>query len=165
MTTTFLATVSALAELAYEPLAAALHELAVAIGLGARGRVPGELDRDGLPAGSQLADRGGEPGIARIRRADGGPSRRMRSGALEVAQSPYGPGGAGGALRVVFGRCLLPVRSAGRSFAESTSYSSDSSSDPTPPCRQIARNTATWPTSRRAPETPHAASASTSSVW
>src|SRR5438876_2720884 len=64
MTTTFLATVSALAQLAYQPLAAALHELAVAIGLGARGRVPGKLDRDGLPGGSQLADRGGEPGIA-----------------------------------------------------------------------------------------------------
>src|SRR6266851_4487878 len=32
MTTTFLATVSALAQFAYEPLAAALHELAVAIG-------------------------------------------------------------------------------------------------------------------------------------
>src|SRR6266699_3320529 len=64
MTTTFLATASALAQLAYQPLAAALHELAVAVGPGARGRVPGELDRDDLPAGSQLADRGGEPGIA-----------------------------------------------------------------------------------------------------
>src|SRR6266571_1829680 len=64
MTTTFLATVSALAQFAYEPLAAALHELAVAIGLGARGRVPRELDRDDLPAGSQLADRGGKPGVA-----------------------------------------------------------------------------------------------------
>src|SRR6266581_1121009 len=54
MTTTFLATVSALAQFAYQPLAAALHQLAVAIGLGARGRVPGELDRDDLPAGWRL---------------------------------------------------------------------------------------------------------------
>src|SRR5712692_7034098 len=64
MTTTFLATVSALAQLAHGPLAGALHELAVAIGLRARRRVPRELDRDDLPAGSQLPDRGGEPGIA-----------------------------------------------------------------------------------------------------
>src|SRR6266566_3079925 len=61
MTTTFLATASALAQLAYQPLAAALHELAVAVGPGARGRVPGELDRDDLPAGSQLAARGWRP--------------------------------------------------------------------------------------------------------
>src|SRR5712691_622484 len=64
MTTTFFATVSALAQLAHQPLAAAFHKLAVAIGLGVHRRVPRELDRDDLPAGAQLPDRRGQPGIA-----------------------------------------------------------------------------------------------------
>src|SRR3989454_2667633 len=58
MTTTFLATVSALAQFAHGPLAAALDELSVARGLSAFRGASRKPDHDDLPGGSQLADRG-----------------------------------------------------------------------------------------------------------
>src|SRR3989442_1143345 len=63
MTTTFLATVSALAQFAHGPLAAALNELPVAVGLNAFHGVSWKPDHDDLPGGSQLADRRGEPRV------------------------------------------------------------------------------------------------------
>src|ERR1700704_4131549 len=57
MTTTFLATVSALAQFAHGPFAGALDELAVALGLSALRHMSGKPDHDDLPGGSQLADR------------------------------------------------------------------------------------------------------------
>src|SRR6266705_2291294 len=74
MTTTFLATVSALAQFAHGPLAGALDERSVAVGLNA------------LPGGSQLADRGGEPRIVRVRRTNCGRFRLVRRSAREIAQ-------------------------------------------------------------------------------
>src|SRR5207245_4686069 len=72
MITTFLATVSVLAQFAYRPLAAPLDELSVAVGLSAFGGASRKPDHDDLPGGSQLADRRGEPRIVRIRRPNGG---------------------------------------------------------------------------------------------
>src|SRR5213594_4312891 len=86
MTTTFLATVSALAQFAHGPLAAALDELSVAVGLDAFRGVSRKPDHDDLPGGSQLADRGGEPRIVRIRRPNGGRFHLVRRSAREIAQ-------------------------------------------------------------------------------
>src|SRR6266850_2489663 len=85
MTTTFLATASALAQFAHGPLAGALDELAVAGGLSALG-VPRQRDHDDLPGGSQLTDRGGEPRIVRIRRSHGRRTGHVRSGTRKIAQ-------------------------------------------------------------------------------
>src|SRR5467141_1369379 len=52
MTTTFLATVSALAQIAHGPLAAALHELAPAFGSSALHRVSRKSDHDDLSRAS-----------------------------------------------------------------------------------------------------------------
>src|SRR2546425_9416150 len=84
MTTTFLATASALAQFAHGPLAGALDERAVAVGLNAL--VSRKPDHDDLPGGSQLADRSGEPRIIRIRRTNGGRFRLVRRSAREIAQ-------------------------------------------------------------------------------
>src|SRR5258705_2604388 len=96
MTTTFLATVSALAQIAHGPLAAALYELALAFGLSALRRVPRKPYHDDLARGSQLADRRGEPRIAGVRRANGGRLRPVRRGPREIAhghaESRRGPG-------------------------------------------------------------------------
>src|SRR5713101_6377907 len=86
MTTTFFDTVSALAQVPHDPLAGALDELAVAVGLNALGGVSRKPDHDDLPCGSQLADRGGEPHIIRIRRTNGGRFRIVRRSAREIAQ-------------------------------------------------------------------------------
>src|SRR2546421_12362756 len=86
MTTTFLATVSALAQFAHSPLAGALDELSVAVGLNALGGVSGKPDHHDLPGGSQLADRGGEPLVVRVRRSNGGRLRLVRRSAREIAQ-------------------------------------------------------------------------------
>src|SRR5260370_10174289 len=96
MTTTFLATVSALAQFAHGPLAGALDELAVAVGLSALRHVSRKPDHDDLAGGSQLADRGGEPRIVRVRCTNGGRSRPVRRSAGRIApghtESPRGPG-------------------------------------------------------------------------
>src|SRR5258706_12091377 len=96
MTTTFLATVSALAQIAHGPLAAALHELAPAFGSSALRRVSRKPDHDDFARGSQLADRRGEPRIGGVRRANGGRSRLVRRDPREIAQihaeSRRGPG-------------------------------------------------------------------------
>src|SRR2546422_11385019 len=84
MTTTFLAPASALAQFAHGPLAGALDERAVAVGLNAL--VSRKPDHDDLPGGSQLADRSGEPRIIRIRRTNGGRFRLVRRSAREIAQ-------------------------------------------------------------------------------
>src|SRR6266705_4992668 len=86
MTTTFLATVSALAQFAHGPLAGALDERSVAVGLNALGGVSRKSDHDDLPGGSQLADRGGEPRIVRVRRTNCGRFRLVRRSAREIAQ-------------------------------------------------------------------------------
>src|SRR6267143_2201991 len=86
MTTTFLATVSALAQVAHGPLAGALDERAVAVGLNPLGGVSRKPDHGDLPGGSQLADRGGEPRIIRIRRTNGGRFRLVRRSARKIAQ-------------------------------------------------------------------------------
>src|SRR5882762_6991816 len=86
MTTTFLATVSALAQFAHGPLAGALDELAVAFGLNSLGGVSRKPDHDDLPGSSQLADRGGERRVVRVRRTDGGRSGLVRRSAREIAQ-------------------------------------------------------------------------------
>src|SRR5882672_9494733 len=86
MTTTFLATVSALAQFAHGPLAAALDELPVAVGLNAFRGVSRKPDHDDLPAGSQLADRGGEPSVVRERGSNRGRFRLVRRSAREIAQ-------------------------------------------------------------------------------
>src|SRR5882762_11661794 len=96
MTTTFLATVSALVQFAHGPLAVALYELALAFGLRALRRVSRKPDHDDLPRGSQLADRRGEPRIGGVRRANGGRLRLVRRNPREIAQvhaeSRRGPG-------------------------------------------------------------------------
>src|SRR5258706_4450497 len=96
MTTTFLATVSALAQIAHGPLAAALYELALAFGLSALRRVSRKSDHDDLPRASQPADRRGEPRIGVVRRANGSRLRPVRRDPREIApihaQSPRGPG-------------------------------------------------------------------------
>src|SRR5258708_23133045 len=86
MTTRFFATVSALAQLAHGPLAGALDELAIEVGLGALRRVSRKPDHDDLPGGWQLADHGGQPRIVRVRRKDGARCRLVRRGAREIAQ-------------------------------------------------------------------------------
>src|SRR5438046_1450457 len=86
MTTTFLATVSALAQFAHRPLAGALDELSVAVGLSALGGVSRKPDHYHLPGGSQLADRGGELRIVRVRCSNGGRFRLVRRSAREIAQ-------------------------------------------------------------------------------
>src|SRR5882762_8341267 len=86
MTTTFLATVSALAQFAHGPLSGALHERPVAIGLNALGGVSRKPDHDDLPGGSQLADRGDEPCIVRVRCSNGVRLRLVRRSAREIAQ-------------------------------------------------------------------------------
>src|SRR5260221_12877831 len=86
MTTTFLAIVSALARIAHGPLAAALHELALAFGLSALRRVPRKPYHDDLARGSQLADRRGEARIAGVRRANCGRPRLVRRDPREIAQ-------------------------------------------------------------------------------
>src|SRR5712691_12618082 len=86
MTTTFLATVSALAQLAHGPLAGALDERAVAVGLNAFRGAPRKPDHDDLSGGSQLADRSGEPLVVRVRRSNGGRFRLARRSAREIAQ-------------------------------------------------------------------------------
>src|SRR2546421_9313091 len=86
MTTTFLATVSALAQFAHGPLAAALDELAVAVGLNAFRSVSRKPDHDDLSGGSQLADRGGEPRVVRVRRSNRRRFRLVRRSAREIAQ-------------------------------------------------------------------------------
>src|SRR6266851_8007163 len=86
MTTTFLATVSALAQIAHGPLAGALYELALAFGLSALRRISRKPDHDDLPRGSQLADRRGEPRIVRVRRTNGGRLRLVRRNPSEIAQ-------------------------------------------------------------------------------
>src|SRR5258708_7151500 len=84
MTTTFLATVSALARIAHGPLAAALYELA--FGLSALRRVPRKRYDDDLARGSQLADRRGEARIGGVRRTNGGRLRLVRRNPREIAQ-------------------------------------------------------------------------------
>src|SRR5437879_6033876 len=86
MTTTFLATVSVLAQVAHGPLAGAFDERAIAVGLSAFRGVPRKPDHDDLPGGSQLADRGGEPRVVRVRRTNGGRFRLVRRSAREIAQ-------------------------------------------------------------------------------
>src|SRR5438094_3569441 len=86
MTTTFLATVSALAQFAHGPLAAALDELSVAVGLDAFHGVSWKPDHDDLPGGSQLADRRGEPRVVRVRRPNRRGFRLVRGSAREIAQ-------------------------------------------------------------------------------
>src|SRR5258707_2474094 len=85
ITTTFLAIVSALAQIAHGPLAAALYELALAFGLSALRRVPRKPYHDDLARGSQLADRRGEPRIAGVRRANGGRLRLLPRDPREIA--------------------------------------------------------------------------------
>src|SRR6476660_3739118 len=86
MTTTFFATVSTLAQFAQGPLAGALDELAVAVGLSGLRHVSGQTNHDDLAGGSQLADRGGEARIVRVRCANGGRCGMVRRGAREIAQ-------------------------------------------------------------------------------
>src|SRR5882762_3181877 len=86
MTTTFLATVSALARFAHGPLSGALHERPVAIGLNAFRDASRKPDHDDLPGGSQLADRRGEPRVVRVRRPNGGRFHLVRRSAREIAQ-------------------------------------------------------------------------------
>src|SRR5882757_8608602 len=101
MTTTFLATVSALAQIAHGPLAAALYELALAFGLSALRRVSRKSDHDDLPRASQLADRRGELRIAGVRRANGGRLRLVRRDTREIAQIHAESGrGAGASERL-----------------------------------------------------------------
>src|SRR5258708_15178220 len=75
MTTTFLATVSALAQIAHGPLSGAFYELALAFGSIALRRVSRKRGHDNLPRASQLADRRGEERVVGARRTNG---RRMR---------------------------------------------------------------------------------------
>src|SRR5438105_8324969 len=86
MTTTYLATVLALAQFAHGPLAAALDQLSVAVGLSACRGASRKPDHDDLPGGSQLADRGGEPRVVRVRRPNGGRFHLLRRSAREIAQ-------------------------------------------------------------------------------
>src|SRR2546423_8554003 len=86
MTTTFLATVSALAQFAHGPLAAALDELPVAVGLDAFRGMSRKPDHDDLSGGSQLADRGGEPRVVRVRRSNRRRVRLVRGSTPEIAQ-------------------------------------------------------------------------------
>src|SRR5260221_12472110 len=88
MTTTFLATVSALAQFAHGPLAAALDELPVAVGLNAFRGVSRKPDHDDLPAGSQPADRGGEPTVARARGSNPGRCPPAPRSGREIAPRP-----------------------------------------------------------------------------
>src|SRR5260221_3464579 len=85
MTTTFLATASALAQFAHGPLAVALDELPVAVGLNALRGVSRKPDHDDLPGGSQLTDRGGEPSVVRERGPNRGRFRLVRRSAREIA--------------------------------------------------------------------------------
>src|SRR5689334_23714002 len=82
MTTTFLPIGRPLFEFSHDPFAVALRELAIALRLRRLGGVPRERDHDDLSRVPQLAHRGRETGVARVRRADrvlGGPwSRRAR---------------------------------------------------------------------------------------
>src|SRR5438046_4669392 len=91
MTTTFLATVSALAQVAHGPLAGALDELSVAVGLNALGGVSRKPDHYHLPGGSQLADRGGELRIVRVRRPHGVRFRLAPRSAREISRVPAAP--------------------------------------------------------------------------
>src|SRR6266581_638285 len=86
MTTTFLATVSALAQIAHGPLSVALYELALAFGLSALRRVSRKPDHDDRPCASQLADSRGEERIAGVRRMNGGRLRLVRRNPREIAQ-------------------------------------------------------------------------------
>src|SRR6267378_4946270 len=85
MTTTFLATVSTLAQIAHGPLAVALDELALAFESALR-RISRKPYHDDLPGGSQLADRRGEPQVVRVRRTNGGRLRLVRRNPREIAQ-------------------------------------------------------------------------------
>src|SRR2546427_8837442 len=89
MTTTFLATASALAQFAHGPLAGALDERAVAVGLNAL--VSRKPDHDDLPGGSQLADRSGEPRIIRIRRTNDADrkSTRLNSSHSQISYAVF----------------------------------------------------------------------------
>src|SRR5258708_7072466 len=91
MTTTFLATVSALAQIAHGPLSGAFYELALAFGSIALRRVSRKRGHDNLPRGSQLADRRGEERVVGARRTNG---RRLRfARLLRHGVSPRAPGG------------------------------------------------------------------------
>src|SRR5260221_4195507 len=85
MTTTFLATVSALAQFSHGPLAGALDERSVAVGLNLGG-VSRKPDYDDLAGGSQLADRVREPRIVRVRCTNGDRFRLVRRSACEISQ-------------------------------------------------------------------------------
>src|SRR5260370_1364200 len=86
MTTTFLATVSALAQIAHGPLSGAFYELALAFGSIALRRVSRKRGHDNLPRGSQLADRRGEARVVGAGRTNGGRLRSVRRNPREIAQ-------------------------------------------------------------------------------
>src|SRR6266853_6750132 len=86
MTTTFLATVSALAQIAHGPLSGAFYELALAFGSIALRRVSRKRGHDNLARGSQLADRRGEERVVGARRPNGGRLRFVRRNPREIAQ-------------------------------------------------------------------------------
>src|SRR5258708_18474351 len=91
MTTPFLATVSALAQIAHGPLSGAFYELALAFGSIALRRVSRKRGHDNLPRGSQLADRRGEERVVGARRTNRGRLRVVRRNPRAIAQAPLEP--------------------------------------------------------------------------